>query len=152
MLMKLHVLQREQRVPYPADEVFAFFACPENLARITPPLLDVRILTPSPVTMKEGTLIDYTLRLWGIPLHWRTLITRFDSPLGFIDEQLKGPYLFWHHAHTFREDDRGTVIGDEVRYVLPYGLLGDLVHAAYVKRSLDRIFDHRAQVIAQIFS
>ncbi|MCC6696930.1 MAG: SRPBCC family protein [Candidatus Hydrogenedentes bacterium] len=150
--MKLHVLQREQRVPYPVDEVFAFFACPENLARITPPSLGFQILTPSPVTMKEGALIDYTLRMMGMPIHWRTLISRFDPPCCFVDEQLKGPYLFWHHTHTFREDDHGTVIGDEVRYVLPYGPLGDVAHAVYVRRRLDDIFDHRAQVIKQVFS
>lgn len=149
--MRLYALKREQRVPYSLDEVFAFFAKPENLARITPPGLRFQILTPAPIAMKEGALIDYTLCVWGVTLHWRTLITTYDPPHCFIDEQLKGPYIFWHHIHTFREDDHGTVIADEVRYAMPFGPLGQLVHALFVKRDVDRIFDHRAQVIRQVF-
>ena len=149
--MKLYTLSREQRVPYPLDEVFAFFAQPANLERITPPSLGFHILTPPPIAMREGGLIDYSLRVWGVSLHWRTLITAYEPPHRFVDEQIKGPYLFWHHTHTFREDDQGTVIGDTVRYVLPFGPLGRVAHAVYVRRDLERIFDYRAEVIAQVF-
>lgn len=150
--MTVYTLQREQRVPYPVDEVFAFFSQAANLQRITPPTLNFQILTPTPLRMREGALIDYTLRIWGLPIHWRTLITNYDPPHRFVDEQIKGPYVFWHHTHSFRADDDGTVIGDEVRYVLPFGPLGRLLHTAYVRRDLARIFDYREDVIAQIFA
>ncbi len=149
--MKVYSLVREQHVPYSSEEVFVFFAKPENLQRITPPSLGFRILTPSPIAMKEGRLIDYTLKVLGISLHWRTLITAYEPPRRFVDEQLKGPYRFWHHTHTFREDDGGTVIGDEVRYALPFGPLGRVAHGLYVRRDLERIFEYRSEVIAQIF-
>jgi len=149
--MRVYRLHREQRVPYALEEVFAFFAQPENLQRITPPSLGFRILTPSPISMKEGRLIDYTLRVMGVSLHWRTLITTYDPPHRFVDEQINGPYRFWHHTHTFRAVDEGTIIGDDVRYALPFGPLGRLIHSVYVRRDLERIFDYRAEVIAQVF-
>ncbi|MCL4693425.1 MAG: SRPBCC family protein [Candidatus Hydrogenedentes bacterium] len=150
--MTAYILKREQRVPYSLDEVFAFFSQAANLQRITPPSLNFCILTPPPLRMREGALIDYTLRIFGVPIHWRTLITTYDPPHRFVDEQIKGPYVFWHHTHTFREDDDGTIIGDEVRYVLPFGALGRLMHAVYVRRDLERIFDYREEVIAQVFA
>lgn len=149
--MKVYELRREQHVPRPLEEVFEFFARPENLEAITPAQLRFQILTPSPIDMKVGTLIDYALRISGMPIHWRTLITSYDPPHSFIDEQLKGPYAFWHHRHTFRAIDGGTLIGDEVRYALPFGIAGTLAHAVYVRRSVENIFAHRTEVIAAKF-
>ncbi|MBE0565176.1 MAG: SRPBCC family protein [Krumholzibacteria bacterium] len=150
--MALHEFRAEQRVPRPRDAVFAFFAQPENLARITPPWLGFRILTPPPLPMHEGALIDYVIRLGPLPTRWRTLITTFDPPHRFVDEQLAGPYSFWHHTHEFEADgDDGTLIRDCVRYVLPGGPLGDLVHALAVRRQIAGIFAHRRVVIAALF-
>ncbi|MEZ4386764.1 MAG: SRPBCC family protein [Candidatus Krumholzibacteriia bacterium] len=150
--MKVHVLERVQRVPAPLDEVFGFFARPENLAEITPPNLGFQILTPSPIAMKEGAVIDYVVSLGGLPLRWRTLITCHEPPHKFVDEQLSGPYSFWHHTHTFRAlPDGGTELGDVVRYALPFGPLGDLAHALVVGRQVAGIFSHRRRVIADRF-
>ena len=149
--MALHEFVCEQRVPHPRDAVFAFFAQPENLARITPPWLGFRILTPPPLVMREGALIDYEIRLGTWPTRWRTLITACDPPHRFVDEQLAGPYSFWHHTHEFVGDGGGTLIRDHLRYVLPFGPLGDLVHALAVRRQIDRIFDHRRRVIDGLF-
>ncbi|MFN2372073.1 MAG: SRPBCC family protein [Candidatus Krumholzibacteriia bacterium] len=149
--MTVHEFRTEQRVPHPRDEVFAFFACPENLARITPPWLGFRILTPSPVPMREGAVIDYLIRLGPLPARWRTLITTWDPPHRFVDEQLTGPYSFWHHTHEFVADGDATVIRDHVRYVLPLGPLGDVVHALAVRRQIAGIFAHRRAVIAAGF-
>lgn len=150
--MTLHVFERTQTVAAAHDEVFAFFARPENLAEITPASMGFRILTPSPITMREGALIDYVIRLGPLPLRWRTLITCFEPPHRFVDEQLAGPYAFWHHTHTFAAaPGGGTVLGDVVRYMLPLGLVGDLAHALAVRRQLGQIFDHRRRVVAARF-
>lgn len=150
--MQVYVLKAEQVVPKPLDEVFEFFARPENLEAITPGSLRFHILTPSPIQMHPGTLIDYELRLSGVPIHWRTLITAYDPPRLFIDEQLKGPYAFWHHRHTFTAVDGGTRIEDEVHYALPFGPLGRLVHGLYVGRSVRGIFAHRREVLERRFA
>jgi ligand-binding SRPBCC domain-containing protein len=149
--MSVHVLVREQTVARPLEEVFAFFSRPENLSRITPGELGFRILTPSPVPMHRGAVIDYVVRPFGLPLRWRSLITDFDPPHRFVDEQLRGPYDLWHHAHSFIETDEGTRIRDEVHYALPLGPLGRLVHALAVRRRLEIIFDHRARAVAEFF-
>ncbi len=150
--MKIYTLKREQTVPRPLDYVFPFFADPRNLARLTPPSLGFVILTPPPIEMRQGALIDYTIGVVGIRMHWRTLISDYNPPHSFTDVQLKGPYLFWHHTHTFREVEGGTVISDEVRYVMPFGVLGRAAHAILVKRQLQQIFDFREKFIAELFA
>jgi ligand-binding SRPBCC domain-containing protein len=145
--LKVYSLVRKQRLPYPREYVFSFFKNPENLAYITPDSLGFKILTPSPIEMRVGTLIDYTIRWLGVPVRWRTLITRFKPPVCFVDEQIKGPYSFWHHTHTFTVSDEGMEMTDEVRYALSFGVLGELLHKLVIRRQLEVIFDYRAKVI-----
>lgn len=149
--MAVHCLVKQQLIRRPRAEVFEFFSRPENLSRVTPPKLGFEILTPSPILMKEGALVDYQIRLLGAPLRWRTLITAYDPPRRFVDQQLMGPYSFWHHTHEFEEVPEGTLVRDVVRYALPLGALGDLVAGAYVAADLEEIFRYRKKVIASVF-
>jgi hypothetical protein len=141
--MRVHVLERSQRLPRAPDEVFPFFADAFNLEAITPAWLHFRVLTPAPVTMAPGALLDYRLRLHGLPLRWLTRIEAWEPPLRFADVQVRGPYRLWHHTHSFEPDGDGTLVRDRVRYALPLGPLGELAHAALVRRDLDRIFAFR---------
>ena len=139
-----HVLRREMLVPRPRAEVFDFFAAAENLERITPRELGFEIATAPPIEMAVGTLIEYRLRLFGVPFRWLTRISRWEPGVAFVDEQVKGPYALWVHTHTFRDAEGGTLVGDEVRYRLPLYPLGE---AAYplVRLQLRRIFAYRAR-------
>jgi hypothetical protein len=149
--MRVYTFQHSQTVSSPLQEVFGFFSRPENLERITPSQLRFETLTPPPIAMREGALIDYALTIKGVPVHWRSLITCYDPPNRFVDEQLKGPYAFWHHEHRFEAVPGGTRIDDEVRYALPLGALGALAHRLFVRRDVERIFHHRETVIAEQF-
>jgi len=150
--MRLQILTREQFIPRPKEEVFQFFGRPENLGAITPPELGFRILTPPPLLMKEGTLLDYTIRVLGIPIRWTTIITDFKPPFFFVDAQLRGPYSYWQHRHSFRTVQGGTIMTDEVHYLLPFGPAGTLAHTLFVRRQLGHIFDYRAGVVSEFFS
>ena len=149
MSPRLHVLERSQIVASPLERTFAFFAETGNLERITPPWLRFRILTPRPIAMREGLLIEYRLSLHGLPLRWRTSIVRWEPGSAFVDVQLRGPYAFWEHTHTFEPVPGGTQIRDRVRYRLPLGPLGELAHRLLVARELERIFDYRRDSVAR---
>jgi ligand-binding SRPBCC domain-containing protein len=149
--MAEHILRREQIIERPRAEVFEFFADAGNLQKITPPELNFQILTPQPIDIKKGALIDYRLKLRGIPITWKTEITQWNPPFDFVDTALKSPYKQWIHLHRFTTGARGeTVMEDIVRYRLPLEPLGDIAHF-YVKKELNYIFDYRRKIIEEIF-
>ena len=139
-------LETVTSLPAPQDDVFAFFANAENLQQITPPELAFRILTPTPIDIGQGTIIDYRLRLFGVPFNWRTRILQWQPNARFIDEQVSGPYRSWRHVHTFAECEEGTRMTDRVEYRLPLQPAGALA-LPLVRRQLDRIFRSRASAI-----
>lgn len=148
--MKVHLLEREQFVARPRAEVFDFFAQARNLERITPPWLRFEVLTPEPIPMAVGTLIDYRLRLHGIPLRWTSRIENWDAERSFVDRQIRGPYRLWHHRHEFAEQRGGTIVRDRVHYAIPFGVIGRLAGARFVARDLRRVFDFRRRAVAEL--
>jgi hypothetical protein len=149
--MRIHVLERQQRVERPLAEVFPFYADAANLERITPPWLGFEVTTPRPIAMEVGALIEYRLRLHGVPVKWRTRIEAWEPPHRFVDAQFSGPYSLWHHTHWFRADgEDATVLGDRVRYALPLGMAGEAGRALFVRRDLERIFDYRRDAVAAL--
>ena len=146
---KPHVLEASMTLPLGREEVFAFFAEAQNLERITPPELRFRIISPIPIEIAAGTLINYRLSLFGLSFTWCSQISRWDPPCSFVDEQLKGPYSLWHHTHTFTESSEGTEISDHVLYRLPLWPLSE-IGLPLVKLQLKRIFAYRQQAIRKL--
>ncbi len=147
---KRYQLQCTQLVPAEKKLVFSFFSEAANLEVLTPPFLNFKIISPPPIFMAPGTLIDYQIRLYGIPIGWRTKIESFVRFESFVDTQLSGPYRYWRHLHEFADAEGGTLVRDTVNYELPGGPLAPLGHV-FVKRSLKQIFDFRREAIARAF-
>ena len=150
-MTKAYHLEQSQFIPKAREEVFTFFADASNLERITPAFLHFHILTPRPIPMQPGTLIDYQLRLGGVPLRWKTRIETFEPASYFTDVQLSGPYRRWHHLHEFVEVAGGTEMKDIVDYELPLGPLEVAARWLFVRRALYRIFSYRRAAITEIF-
>ena len=150
-MVKRHVLERTQRLATPRREIFAFFSEIHNLQRLTPPFLDFEIVTKEKVPMRVGARIEYRIRLMGLPMAWLTEITEFVPEQRFVDTQLRGPYRVWEHLHEFVELPDGTLMRDRVEYELPFGPAGEAAHALFIRRTLQRIFDYRAQASAGLF-
>ncbi len=146
--MRTFSLCSEIWLPKPLEEVFAFFADARNLERLTPPPLRFEIVTPEPIAMRPGALIDYWIRLHGIPLRWQSEITAWEPPYRFIDEQRRGPYRRWIHQHIFRAGGEGTIAEDQVEYAV---LGGSLVNRFFVAPDLKHIFAYRREKLAEIF-
>ena len=146
--MKTFLFKSQRALEQPLTKIFKFFSNAHNLAAITPPWLNLEILTPAPIEMFVGTRIDYRLKLHGFPIRWQTEITEWDPPHGFLDEQRRGPYRLWRHTHTFDETEDGVVVNDSVEYAV-WG--GGFVEKFFVRPDLEKIFAYRAEQLDGIF-
>ncbi len=146
--MTIREFTAEQWLPLPPEEIFPFFADAGNLNLLTPPWVQFKILTPLPITMRPGTLIDYRLRIHGLPVRWRTRINVWEPSRRFVDEQLRGPYRLWEHEHTFEPRNGGTLARDHVRYAAP---LDWLSHRWFVRPDIEKIFRFRTEALNRLF-
>jgi ligand-binding SRPBCC domain-containing protein len=147
--MKTYRFKTRLLLPVPRARLFEFFAEPGNLERITPPWLRFEMITSPTAAIKSGTLLDYRLRLRGIPMRWQSEITVWEPPSRFIDRQTRGPYSLWVHEHTFTERDGVTVVGDNVEYGVPGG---KIVQKFLVAPELERIFKYRHKILEALFN
>lgn len=145
-LFKVQFVPRERHI------VFEFFKDERNLERLTPPLLNFKVLGKSTDEIQEGTIIDYQLKLHGIPIKWKSLIQNFVKNESFTDQQLKGPYKKWVHQHDFLAVNGGTLMTDDIVYKVPFGLIGRIIAGSFVKRDVNKIFAYRQQVIGDVFN
>ena len=146
--MRIHEFSSEIWLARPIEEVFDFFSDAANLDSITPPWLSFRTITRQPIEMHAGTVIDYKLRVRGFPVCWRTEITEWEPPYHFLDEQIRGPYRLWIHAHEFQSRNGGTLVCDNVRYAVPFDWL---LHKFVVRPDVQRIFSYRADCLRRRF-
>jgi ligand-binding SRPBCC domain-containing protein len=153
VIMKIYTLERTQVIERSRSETFAFFSNASNLGRITPRFLRFRMVTPAPIRMQAGLILEYALAMFGVRFHWKTLIEKWTPEESFVDVQLTGPYSLWRHTHTFEVlDDSRTLMRDHVEYSIPLGILGRIAHAVFVKYFLNKIFDYRAATTAQLLA
>ncbi len=149
----IYYLKTEHHLPISIDEAWDFFSSAKNLARITPPEMDFKILSSlDDKKIYEGMLIDYIVKpVFGIPLKWQTEIFKVNKPYSFADRQLKGPYKIWEHTHTFIPQENGILMKDEIKYQIPFGIIGQLAHSIFVREKVKDIFRYRETALNKIF-
>jgi len=147
--METYWLRKSVWLAQPRAKVFEFFSNPGNLDRLTPAWLSFAILTPATSQLKQGALLDYRLRIRGMPIRWQSEIAVWEPPHRFVDRQTKGPYSLWIHEHTFEERDHGTLVGDNVEYAVPGGTI---VQKFLVAPDLERIFNYRHKILQELFN
>ena len=149
--MNTRTLHLKTLISAPLSEVFPFFSNAENLESLTPSFLKFKILSPRPIEMRAGTIIDYRLVLMGVPFTWRTKIEAWEPGRRFVDNQEKGPYLRWHHTHSFESRGDETLMVDTVEYAVPGWFLEPIVHKLFVGPQVKQIFEYRTQAISKVF-
>lgn len=151
--MKVNHFEVTQELPITIEKAWKFFSTPYNLAKITPPEMGFEVTSKEQETTYAGMIITYIVRpIFGIPTTWVTEITHVNAPNYFVDEQRFGPYNMWHHQHHFTETPNGVLMTDILDYVLPFGILGQLVHKLFVRKKIESIFNHRRKVLDDIFA
>lgn len=149
----MHTLEREITLDVGSDELWDFIATPLNLNDLTPPELHFRILSEVPEKMYEGLAILYEIDIAPFGRHkWLTEIKHVREGVSFVDEQRIGPYKFWYHHHEVVPVAGGrSKMLDRVFYKLPFGLVGGMVQAVWVRQKLDGIFAYREQRLLERF-
>ena len=147
----MHNYQCELIVKEKLEVVFDFFNRPENLVKLMPPFMAFTLLTPGKLIMKEGAIFDYNVRVFGIPNRWTTYISDYNPPFSFSDIQLKGPNSYWHHRHAFKTVDSGTLVTDDIHYLLPFGVVGKVANAVVMQPIIKALFNHRKKIVSQLF-
>ena len=150
-MAKSYVFESETIIPRPREEVFSFFQKAENLQKLTPEWLDFDILTPTPIVMQEGALIDYRLKLLGVPVTWKTRISEWKPMFSFQDVQLSGPYEEWIHTHSFEDSGEHTLMRDRIQYRPRGGILAPVLNRLFVAANIRKIFDYRTEKILEVF-
>jgi ligand-binding SRPBCC domain-containing protein len=149
--MKLHRIHRRQVIPISIIEAWKFFSNPVNLSRITPPWLNLTVISDIPRSMHSGMIISYRITpLIRVPTLWISEITHVNMPTYFVDEQRLGPFRFWHHQHLFKEVGRNVEMQDLVNYVMPLGPIGEMVHTISMRKKVEAIFDFRQKALERI--
>ncbi|PZN69182.1 MAG: hypothetical protein DM484_30115 [Candidatus Methylumidiphilus alinenensis] len=146
--MKIYTLTRKQVLPITLEQAWPFFSTPTNLEQITPAFLRFHITSVVPDEIYPGLIITYRIAaVAGIPMTWVTEIKQVIRLHQFVDEQRIGPFRFWHHLHRFNEVEGGVEMEDIVHYAMPWGCLGHLVHALFIRARLQAIFDFRREYL-----
>lgn len=149
--MKTFHFNTSHTINSPLSQVFDFFSRAENLEKLTPDWLNFKILTPLPIAMEQGTLIDYQIRMMGFAMNWKTEITAWEPQIRFIDTQIKGPYRRWVHEHRFEERDGRTIMHDSVEYAIPGGFISGFINKFFIRPRIKSIFFYREQIINSLF-
>jgi len=137
--MKTETFVKTTRLDAPSTEVFRWHERPGALERLIPPWDRVEVINRTG-GIENGSRV--TLR--GPGGRWIVEHRDVVPDTQFRDVLLRGPFSRWEHTHRMKPEGEGAcLLEDRIEYTLPLGLLGSAVAGAYVRSSLERLFDYR---------
>jgi ligand-binding SRPBCC domain-containing protein len=165
-------LEFQSWVPFPIEQVFLFFANPENLPRIMPEKSDTRIAAlrlvappagPGSASSEDlrkfagvGSEILTSFRLvppFAFRAQWLARITAFEWNQFFEDVQVRGLFKSWRHRHELssetREGVQGTNVRDKVDYEFGLGPLDALLEPM-ISLQMKRMFVERQKILPRL--
>jgi ligand-binding SRPBCC domain-containing protein len=168
-----HHAEFAQWVPFPPEQVFLFFANPENLPRIMPPASGTRVerlrlVPPGPppgiskvsagnslAGVSSEIMTSFRVAPF-LPLRriWIARITEFAWHRHFADIQVHGPFQSWTHRHELTPEVRdgvsGTLVRDRIEYEIGFGVLGAIAQTLFVQPQMKETFAYRQAVLEKL--
>lgn len=150
-MMKTHALNYSCLLPASQENVCKFHIDTNNLPLITPPWINVTIISmDDPMIEKSTVVLD--IHRYGIKTRWEMQIEKLDCPTTITDCMLKGPFPFFRHERRFTAMTADSTLMDEtITLALPLGWLGNLIFPL-IKQDMDAMFAYRHQATQNYFT
>lgn len=133
-------------LPSTRQRTFDFLSDVRNLDRLTPPWLRFEVLTPTPMILDVGAVVDYRLRWHGLPLRWQSAVTLWEPRRRVAYEQRRGPYRRWVHEQVCEDHDGGTLVSDRIEW----SVFGGFLARRWVAAEVRELFEHRAEAARRL--
>jgi len=130
------------------NELFDFHLDSQNLTKITPTNIKVKLLTPD-FKAQEGEILRLISIKNFIPISWVVKIEKLNKPNILVDKAVKSPFKYWEHQHIFIDHGNFCELKDVVIYEMPFGFIGKLLNPL-IHKDLNSIFDFRHKITKQI--
>jgi hypothetical protein len=140
------VFVKESILSAPPEAVFGFHELPDAFERLTPAGSAVEVRSAATTLRPSTEVVRFTKRLLAIPFDFEMVHTVYRPPGLFVDEQLRGPFSYWRHEHSFVgggwAGDPATLLRDRITFAHPLLVPGNFA----VKLPLARLFEQRHEI------
>ena len=128
------------------EAVFAFLVNGQNHARLCPADMPEEILSGANVELADGSRLVVRAKRNELALFIeRTLIwevAEYQPSLGYALRQVEGPFKAWIHRRKLTPFTGGTLLADQIEYVLPTNPFAALAAHSFTGANMDRYYQH----------
>ena len=100
--------------------------------------------------MKKGDTVTWQAKHLFAIRKLKVTITELEAPRFFADEMVEGDFRVMRHQHHFKQVQNGTLMTDHFYFESPFGIVGKLVNAAFLKGYMTRLLLERNNEIKHV--